>query len=209
LTPGTGDEDTVIHDLNGALKDLADDLDPGFPKWTIPSGSIATKGSKCTAGKYKCVGKLMGAIAKCYGKALGAGGPVGTAAPGCVSAAEAKFTGAGAGCMDKLEAKSVPPKPDNTNVCTAGNGDATSLKNKVEHWVFHNQAFYGQTASANPAACASQIDFTGTSTDGILDTGWTGNGHDSTVISDGHVSVTVNGCTGDATAPNCGVCIRI
>ena len=206
LTPGTGDEGTVIHDLNGALKDLADDLDPNFPHWTIPSGSIATKGSKCTAGKYKCVAKLMGGVAKCYGKALGAGSQVNTAAPGCIAGVEAKFSGGGVGCMDKLEAKEVPPKSDNTNVCTAGNGDATSLKKKAEHWVFHNQAFYGQTASAEPAACASQIDFQGTSTDGILDTGWTGNGHDSTVISDGHVSVTVNGCTGDATAPACGVC---
>ena len=94
-----------------------------------------------------------------------------------------------------IETKEVPAKTPPTNVCTAPNGDATSLKNKVEHWLKHSQAVYGQTDSAQPAACASAIDFVGTSTDGILDTGWTGNGHDSTVVSDGHVTVRVSNCT--------------
>jgi hypothetical protein len=40
--------------------------------------------------------------------------------------------------------------------------------------------------------------------EGALDTGWTGNGHDSTVISDGTVTVGVASCAG-ASRP-CGVC---
>ncbi|HEY2386093.1 MAG TPA: hypothetical protein VGK30_03965 [Candidatus Binatia bacterium] len=54
------------------------------------------------------------------------------------------------------------------------------------------------------ASCPSKITFTGTSTNGVLDTGWTGNGHDATVISNGTVTVTVSGCGG--TAPSCGTC---
>jgi hypothetical protein len=57
------------------------------------------------------------------------------------------------------------------------------------------------------ASCPTLITFTGTSTGGVLDTGWTGLGHDATTITDGTVSVTVaasGGCAG--TAPNCGVC---
>ncbi|HEY2386094.1 MAG TPA: hypothetical protein VGK30_03970 [Candidatus Binatia bacterium] len=64
------------------------------------------------------------------------------------------------------------------------------------------------TATSTPggggATCPTEITFTGTSTNGVLDTGWTGNGHDATVISNGTVSVSVSGCSG--AAPNCNVC---
>ena len=52
--------------------------------------------------------------------------------------------------------------------------------------------------------CPTEIQFTGTSTLGVLDTGWTGQGHDATTISDGTVTVSVSGCT-NASQP-CGVC---
>ena len=66
----------------------------------------------------------------------------------------------------------------------------------------------GATPTSTPggggASCPTQITFTGTSTNGVLDTGWTGQGHDSTVISDGTVTVSVTGCSG--ATPPCGVC---
>jgi len=63
----------------------------------------------------------------------------------------------------------------------------------------------GPTATPSGAAsCPTLITFTGTSTNGVLDTGWTGQGHDATVISDGTVTVSVSSCAG--TAPSCGVC---
>ncbi|HEY2386100.1 MAG TPA: hypothetical protein VGK30_04000 [Candidatus Binatia bacterium] len=55
-------------------------------------------------------------------------------------------------------------------------------------------------------ACPAFVKFTGTSTNGVLDTGWTGNGHDSTVISDGTVTVGVASCAAGATTRPCGVC---
>jgi hypothetical protein len=53
-------------------------------------------------------------------------------------------------------------------------------------------------------ACPSTIEFTATSTDGVLDTGWTGVAHDATVMSDGTITVDVATCEG-ASRP-CGVC---
>ena len=53
-------------------------------------------------------------------------------------------------------------------------------------------------------ACPTRLTFTGTSTTGVLDVGWTGLGHDATVISNRTVTLSVQSCTG--TAPHCGVC---
>ncbi len=39
---------------------------------------------------------------------------------------------------------------------------------------------------------------------GVLDTGWTGNGHDSTVVNQGKITVGVSSCTGSSRP--CGVC---
>jgi hypothetical protein len=60
------------------------------------------------------------------------------------------------------------------------------------------------TTATPPPGCPTKITFTGTSTNGVLDTGWTGAGHDATVISDGTVTVAVTSCTGSS--PNCAVC---
>jgi hypothetical protein len=60
------------------------------------------------------------------------------------------------------------------------------------------------TSTATGASCPTLITFTGTSTTGVLDTGWTGQAHDATVISEGTVTVTVTSC--QHTAPPCGVC---
>src|SRR6185295_562146 len=53
-------------------------------------------------------------------------------------------------------------------------------------------------------ACPGTVEFTGTSTGGVLDTGWTGIAHDSTVISDGTVTVDITSCAGSSRP--CGVC---
>ncbi|MGH7894521.1 MAG: hypothetical protein ACREQL_07625, partial [Candidatus Binatia bacterium] len=53
-------------------------------------------------------------------------------------------------------------------------------------------------------ACPGAVEFTGTSTGGILDTGWTGIAHDATVVSEGTVTVDITACAG-ASRP-CGVC---
>jgi hypothetical protein len=56
----------------------------------------------------------------------------------------------------------------------------------------------------NGHLCPSKITFTGTSTNAVLDTGWTGLGHRSTVVSDGTATVAVTSCADPA--PGCGVC---
>ncbi|TMA71597.1 MAG: hypothetical protein E6J72_21430, partial [Deltaproteobacteria bacterium] len=55
-------------------------------------------------------------------------------------------------------------------------------------------------------ACPSFVEFTGNSgTIGVLDSGWTGQGHDATVVNDGTVTVGVTSCAGGSSRP-CGVC---
>jgi len=59
------------------------------------------------------------------------------------------------------------------------------------------------TSAASP--CPSKIDFVGTSGDGkVLDAGWTGQSHDSQVVSAGKITVDVTRCT-NASKP-CGTC---
>ena len=56
-------------------------------------------------------------------------------------------------------------------------------------------------------ACPKFVDFVGTTTIGKLDTGWTGQGHDATVVDRGKVTVAVTSCPGsDAGTRPCGVC---
>jgi hypothetical protein len=60
------------------------------------------------------------------------------------------------------------------------------------------------TATSTPsAACPSKIEFVGTSTKGVLDAGWTGQSHDSQVVTDGKITVAAS-CS-VATKP-CGTC---
>ena len=187
---GSGDDGPRETDVDNFTLDVANDLDPG-----APSGFTA---SKCTAGKVKCAGKKAAAKLGCYAKALGKGtsAMVETFAPGCLAKATSKF----GACYDKLESKEDNTKPD--TVCVAGDGDKAAIEAKVDAFV----AQIVQDYEFGAASCPTEIQFTGTSTNGVLDTGWNGNGHDSTVISKGTVTVTIaaNGCSG--TAPNCGVC---
>ncbi len=62
----------------------------------------------------------------------------------------------------------------------------------------------GFTCNSCQCACPAFVEFTGTSTLGILDTGWTGNGHDSTIVNNGTITVGVTGCAGSSRP--CGVC---
>ena len=182
---GGGDEGPRETDVDNFTLDVCNDLDPGCPSaFTL---------SKCTAGKIKCAGKKAAAILGCYSKALGKNLPVD---PLCISKAETKFSD----CYAKLETKEVPPKPDNSNVCVQPDGDAAAIENKVNAF----QSSIVTSYSGGPAACPTEIQFTGTSTDGVLDTGWTGQGHDATTITKGTVTVSVSGCSG--AAPSCGVC---
>ncbi len=61
-----------------------------------------------------------------------------------------------------------------------------------------------RAVSAGAATCPTQVTFTSTGTGGVLDAGWTGQGHDATTISDATLTVDVTSCGG--VAPNCGVC---
>ncbi len=54
-------------------------------------------------------------------------------------------------------------------------------------------------------ACPTKLEFVGTSGNlGVLDTGWTGQGHDSTVVDAGKVTVAVTSCPGSSRP--CGIC---
>jgi hypothetical protein len=180
---GGGDDVPRENDVDNFCTDVSNDLDPNSPS--------AFTASKCTSGKIKCAGKKAAAILGCYSKALSKNLPVD---PTCISKAQASFSA----CYTKLEAKQDNTKP--ISVCVEPNGDAPSIETKVDNFSTAIVAAY----SGPPAACPTQIQFTGTSTDGVLDTGWTGNGHDATVISKGTVTVHVSGCT-NATPP-CDVC---
>ncbi|HEY2387154.1 MAG TPA: hypothetical protein VGK30_09345 [Candidatus Binatia bacterium] len=194
---GSGDEVARENDVDNFTTDVSNDLDPGSPSaFTL---------SKCTSGKIKCAGKKAAAKLGCFSKALGKNLPVD---PLCISKAETKF----AACYSKLESKEAPAKPDNSNVCVQPDGDAGAIETKVDNFVNAIVAAYSTpvgptptaTATPGPATCPSEIQFTGTSTNGVLDTGWTGNGHDATTITNGTVTVSVTGCSGSA--PNCHVC---
>ncbi len=58
--------------------------------------------------------------------------------------------------------------------------------------------------NGDATTCPTKITFTGISQGGVLDSGWTGNGHDAQVISQGLVTVSVTGCAGSP--GSCGVC---
>ena len=63
----------------------------------------------------------------------------------------------------------------------------------------------GFTCNAScQCACPAFVAFTGNTTVGKLDTGWTGQGHDATIVSDGTVTVGVSTCAGSSRP--CGVC---
>ena len=67
------------------------------------------------------------------------------------------------------------------------------------------QTVSAPTTTATPApGCPTRITFTGTSTGAVLDSGWTGLGHDATVVTDGTITVGVTSCAG--TAGSCGQC---
>src|SRR6266404_790370 len=209
---GTGDQAAqyarILSDTNATTK-LLDAHFPGPFRTAVDESTnipVAGKGSKCTSAKLKCAGGKAGCINGCYAKAIGkgtgTGADVDTIAMGCRQKCVDKLNA----CYDGVELKGPPTalaKNPDANVCSAAIGDKTVIGNTVTH-----DSLFGIGYYTNQAACGTQIDFVGTSTDGILDTGWTGFAHDSTVISDGHVTVNVSNCSNDGpgTAPNCGVC---
>ncbi len=94
----------------------------------------------------------------------------------------------------------VTPTPTATPVLTATSTAATATPTPTA-------TVPGPSATQTPtngSLCPSRITFTGTSTNGVLDSGWTGQGHDATVVSDGTITVAVTSCADPA--PNCGVC---
>ncbi len=196
--PTSGDSQAIENKIEAFVTDVENELDltPGANLQACQAAKI-----KCVIGKDKCVLGVWGKAAqagtppdpaklgKCFAKFGGtcdAGGNVGAV---CVQNSECPGGTCAGGCFTKAETK--PP-------CQT-TGDAPALEAKID--AFDNDII---SELASPPSCPTKIEFVGTSTDGILDTGWTGNGHDATVISNGKVTVAVSGCTN--AVPPCGVC---
>ena len=183
----TGDSAATQGKVDAYLTDLFTEIDTDFPAPAL---------NKCGAGKAKCADGYGLALLKCYNKQA----TKGIVDPICLSKAVAKYNGGTApakGCFAKIEAK-VP------NDC-ATTGDSAAIQAKVEAYVNDLVCSLKPDLGTCPVGtCPTQIAFTGTSTGGVLDTGWTGQGHDATTISKGTVTVTVSTCTG--ATPPCGTC---
>jgi hypothetical protein len=198
-----GDAPALEAKVDAFVADVLSELDP------TPGYSL----NLCTAGKIKCVIKKDKCILGLYAKEAQKNIPID---PLKLAKCSAKFGGlcdGGAnvdaichvdsecpgstcegGCFTKLEDK-VPSLGCQTT------GDSDELEAKVD--AFDADVIDEIANGGAPGTCPTQITFEGTSTNGVLDTGRTGQGHDSTVISDG--MVTVNATCGVAVEP-CGVC---
>ncbi len=197
--PTSGDAAAIESKIDAFVNDVESELDQ------TPGANVQL----CQAGKEKCVINYDKCVLGVHGKSIQKGLPLDTAkldkclqkfggkcdaganvGLGCVVDADCPGGTCAGGCFTKLELKGG---------CQTTN-DVTALKNKAD--AFDNDVLSELTGA--PPACPTQITFEGTSTDGVLDTGWTGQGHDALVVSDGMVTVSVTSCAG--TAPNCGVC---
>ncbi|MBI3767019.1 MAG: hypothetical protein HY271_00835 [Deltaproteobacteria bacterium] len=189
---GAGDIGIIQPQTNAQAVAIATALAPGFNQSTPYDFA-----SKCSAGKMGCAAKLSAGLLKCHSAALAGG--VGVDDTNCGNPKRAAFDA----CYTKLEAGETMTKP--ASECIAPNGDGPAIKAMIEGFTNHIANYYSGFVNQTPG-CASQIVFAGTSTTGVLDTGWTGQGHNSTVVSEGTVTVAVDTCTGDGSAPACGTC---
>src|SRR6185295_8548210 len=84
----------------------------------------------------------------------------------------------------------LTPTPGPTSTPSCGNGMIESGEDCDPPGSQCPNAATGILCSGTcQCACPGTIEFTGTSTGGVLDTGWTGIAHDATVISDGTTTV--------------------
>jgi hypothetical protein len=150
--------------------------------------------SKCTAGKMGCAAKRAAGLLKCHSKAIGKGLPMSDPA---IAPCVTKVSAGMPACYTKIDS--------GLSDCLAPEGDEAAIAALIDPYVDHIANYFSGYVNQSPG-CASQIVFAGTTTKGVLDTGWTGQGHNATVVSEGTVTVAVDTCTGDGSAPSCGVC---
>jgi hypothetical protein len=198
--PTSGDATALENKVDAFVADVKSELD------LTPGPNL----NLCQAGKVKCVIGYDKCVLGVNGKAVQKGLPVDTAkldkclqkfggkcdaganvGLSCTTDTDCPGGACAGGCFTKLEAKGG---------CQT-TGDVAAEKSKADAF---DADVINELANAAPATCPTEIQFTGTSTNGVLDTGWTGNGHDATTITKGTVTVSVSGCSG--AAPNCGVC---
>ncbi len=105
------------------------------------------------------------------------------------------------------------PTATNTPGATCGNGVLDAGEDCDPNGGSATSCFTASNTSAEficnaatcQCSCPGKVEFVGTSGSlGVLDTGWTGQGHDSTVVDQGKVTVSVTSCAG--TSRPCGVC---
>jgi hypothetical protein len=142
------DATAMENKVDAFVDDVLSDLDPAYP---VPG--FVPGGSKCDAGKKKCVLKKMAGILKCHEKAVKTGFPLD---PVCVAKARGKFGGfcdggvnvdqvclqdsdcpgstCEKGCFTKLEDKDAA-STDPLNTCHSGPGNAPSLEAKTDAFV--------------------------------------------------------------------------
>src|SRR6185295_12444041 len=107
---------------------------------------------------------------------------------GCVATATPTPTKTSTPVVTPTKTATVTPGPTSTPSC--GNGMIEAGENCDPPGSQCPNAATGILCSGTcQCACPGTIEFTGTSTGGVLDTGWTGIAHDATVISDGTTTV--------------------
>ena len=101
-------------------------------------------------------------------------------------------------------ATSTPASLCGNGVLDSGEGCDLSAGVTCQSGPFHTASNF--TCNSCQCACPAFVDFVGTAGSvGVLDTGWTGQGHDATIVDAGKLTVGVTSCAGGSSRP-CSVC---
>src|SRR5882724_2369678 len=228
-----GDLSAMETKVDNYIADVESELNPGDAPPPNVVNLCASAKKKCVLkkgdGLLKCHIKCEKDAANCgqimtdclaKAKAKFDGGTKGFAGS-CFGKAEAKYPGAPPpGCLTTGDLADLEDKVDNyvddvvcdldpsagtCNAAVCGNSMVETGEDCDPPGSQCPNAATGIMCSAScQCACPGTVEFTGTSTGGVLDTGWTGIAHDATVISDGTVTVDVTTC--DNPDRPCGVC---
>lgn len=111
-----------------------------------------------------------------------------------------------ADCLDPLAARGLRPYPSECNNNAPATPTATATPGGPTATPTATSGGGGPTTTPTPGggSCPTSLTFEATGETADLDTGWTGQSHDSKVIGNGALTLTVSGCAG--ASPSCGQC---
>ena len=189
--------------------------EPRKPNSCVDDTATPADGSVCTAsaaGEGACLDNVD---QNCRIESFrGCTGDVDCPAPGdtCITKNRECFPGYNGGLGESISATGSFSAPRNHTgtatfasvFCVAPTG--SSSVNSVAGLPGPGRLALGGVSSEDgtESTCPTVATFLPTVKGGVLDAGWTGISHDSRVVGQGKVTVSVTGCSG--LAPNCGTC---